>query len=198
MYKKLQKSCIDTKFKRAFLDIYQRCNNKNVKSYKNYWWRGIKCEWLQYKDFYKDMYASFVEHDRIYWWINTSINRIDNNWNYCKENCEWNTFKEQQNNRSTNCIIEWKTLQQRSEELGIDKWKLRHRLINMGMSIKEATNYKIRNKSWIKWIIRSNRDSRWIVQIKENWKTKRKFFRELLDAKYFLDNALLLDTDATN
>lgn len=194
MHEQLQdflNECIDTKFKRAFLDIHQRCNNPKNKNYVNYWWRWVKCEWLQFEDFKKDMYASFVEHNKIHWWIDTSINRIDNNWNYCKANCNWITFKEQQNNRRSNYVVEWKTIQERSEELWIPKWKLRHRVKNMWMSIKEAREYVVRNKSWVQWIVWSNTDNRRIVQRKENWKVKRKYFKSLDDAKYFLDNALL-------
>lgn len=36
-----------------------------------------------------------------------SIDRIENNGNYCKENCKWSTVTEQNNNKRNNIILEW-------------------------------------------------------------------------------------------
>ena len=55
------------------------------------------------------MYDSYLEHMAEYWEKNTTLDRIDNNWNYCKENCRWATYKEQSNNKRNNTIykVEW-------------------------------------------------------------------------------------------
>lgn len=82
----------------TFSMMKQRCNNKNHKGYLRYWWRWIKCEWNNFEEFYKDMYDSFIEHLQKHWKKNTSLDRINNNWNYYKENCRWVTSKEQANN----------------------------------------------------------------------------------------------------
>jgi len=113
-----------TKIYSIYRWILQRCNNKNYKWYKNYGWRWIKCEWETFEIFYKDMKDWYKE------WL--SIDRINNDWNYCKSNCRWATSKEQWNNRRSNHIIEynWKkqTLQYWSEELWIKKTTLSIRL----------------------------------------------------------------------
>ncbi len=77
--------------------IMSRCYDKNNSHYKRYGWRWIKVLWKNYKEFYNDMIEEYIKHRKENWEIKnrqTQIDRIDNNWNYCKENCRRVNAKE--------------------------------------------------------------------------------------------------------
>lgn len=86
----------------TWLGIRNRCNNPKVKAYEYYGGRGIRVcdEWNNsFEAFYRDMGAKPTSKH--------SIDRLDNNGHYCKENCKWVTVKEQANNKSYNVPIEY-------------------------------------------------------------------------------------------
>jgi len=103
----------------------QRCNYRKSISYKNYGKRGIKIcnDWLGYHNFKEDMYRSYCGHVEEYGERQTTLDRINNNGDYCKQNCRWATFQEQQNNTSRNKFIKHNgktlTAMQWSRELSI-------------------------------------------------------------------------------
>lgn len=102
----------NTKIFRVWEGMLQRCNNSKHPSYLRYGARGIKVcvEWENFQQFYNDMGdIPSPEH---------SIDRVDNNGNYCLENCRWATTKQQNRNRGnynvlitymgqTKCVAEW-------------------------------------------------------------------------------------------
>lgn len=99
--------------------MIQRCKNKNATAYDRYGGRGIKiCDrWLGmygFRNFYEDMGSRPEGY---------TLDRIDNDGDYCPENCRWATSKTQNRNRSNNALItyngETKTLKEWSEILGL-------------------------------------------------------------------------------
>jgi len=91
-------------------------------------------EWIDsFEAFYADMGPRPV---------GKTIDRIDNNFGYSKENCRWVDWKTQQRNRRSNhlitfqgetkCLIEW------AEQFGIRKDTLRRRIVIYKWTIDEA------------------------------------------------------------
>lgn len=98
-----------TKIYKIYDSIKQRIYNPNHKFYKDYWWRWLTCQWNTFEEFYKDMWWAYLP------WL--SIDRINNDIWYSKENCRWITMDAQQRNRRNNivysvwwlsmCLSEW-------------------------------------------------------------------------------------------
>lgn len=122
-----------TKFYCVYRDIKRRTENKKDIQYHLYGGKGIKCEWESFGDFKKDMYKSYLLHRKNNpGYRNTSINRVDNNGNYCKKNCRWATHKEQQRNKTTTVYITYKgtikTRKEWSEITGIPDYSIYNRI----------------------------------------------------------------------
>lgn len=124
----------------TWYSMKQRCENKNNTAWDNYGGRGITVceEWQDFSAFLDDMGTKPFGY---------SIERIDNNSGYSKDNCRWASRKEQQRNRrenimfefngKTQCLTEW------SEELGISPATVFSRL-HRGWSVEKSLTHPIR------------------------------------------------------
>lgn len=102
-----------TREHRAWVAIRRRCNNPNTLDAKLYRSKGIKvCKrWDKFLNFLKDMGKCPPGY---------SIDRIDNNKNYCPSNCRWATALEQGNNTSRNVKFTYK-----GETMNMSQWARR-------------------------------------------------------------------------
>lgn len=118
----------------------QRCYNKNHTNYKHYGARGIRVcdEWYNdFSVFVSDMGDSYTS--------GLTLDRIDNNGNYCKDNCKWSNQTQQSRNMRRNVLIEFngetKNIAQWVDDMGMPYAKLHHRL-NRGWDIERALTTK--------------------------------------------------------
>lgn len=139
------------KLYKAWSAINSRCYTKSDQNYKNYGGRGIKvcAEWNKYND---NGYINFKNwmlnqnYDLNKTGIQQTIDRIDNNYNYCPENCRLVSMSVQQNNKRTNKYVYYKgkkmTYTQLSRLLNLNPDLVYYRL-NHGASINELSlSYK--------------------------------------------------------
>ena len=113
-----------------------RCCNKNAPDYKNYGGRGIKvCD--RWKNSFKNFYKDMGKRPK-----GMTLDRIDNEKGYYKENCRWATNKEQQNNKRSNHLLTYAgktlTITQWENETGIKRNTLYARINRCGWSIDKA------------------------------------------------------------
>jgi hypothetical protein len=132
-----------TRLYEIWCGMKQRCYNKNSSHYPRWGGRGITVcsEWLV--DF--NNFKHWAERNG--YASDLTIDRIDNNGNYCPENCRWASVQEQNNNQRTNRLVTFQgktqNLKQWSKELGINYGTLLSRLDKSHWSIEKAFTAKV-------------------------------------------------------
>ncbi len=85
-------------FQRMYDGMKQRCYNPKNKRYENYGGKGIRIspEWLHFETFVDDMFIDYekLKNNSLDLRTSPSIDRIDSNKNYSKENCKWIKYGE--------------------------------------------------------------------------------------------------------
>lgn len=115
----------------------QRCYYKKNRQYHLYGAKGIKVD-PAWRDSFEQFFADMgPKPDKHY-----SLERIDSNKDYTKDNCKWATPKEQANNTSRNRMLTYKgqtkSLTLLAEEYGIGRTTLCNRLFIQKLSLEEA------------------------------------------------------------
>lgn len=93
----------ETRLYRIWQQMKNRCNNPNVIAYPQYGGRGIcVCdEWMHDFVAFKEWSVANGYTDKL------TIDRINNDGNYCPDNCRWVTAAVQANNRRSNVIFDY-------------------------------------------------------------------------------------------
>jgi hypothetical protein len=125
----------ETREYRIWVNMKARCDNKKDMHYKNYGGRGITYDskWATFGGFWNDMRDGYIS--------NLTIDRVNNDGNYCKENCKWSTRGEQNTNQRQNVFIKYNntvdTVTGWARRLGISRATLDYR-IKHGWSIQKS------------------------------------------------------------
>lgn len=141
-----------TKFYKAWVNMKKKCYNIKSDNYKWYGARGIQMsdEWQDFSCFKQDMLDSFNNHVRKFGEQNTTIDRIDNDGNYCKENCRWATWEQQANNRRNSNLVEFygktQNLRKWADELGYKYSTLAMRYYQYGWDVRRCLTTPVNKK----------------------------------------------------
>lgn len=125
-----------------------RCYNPNHQKYEYYGGKGIKTcvEWLIFENFYKDMKESYDRHCKEYGEHQTTIDRINVNKDYCKDNCRWATYRQQSLNKNNTSFVEYQgkkiPLSILAQEYNINRATLYNRIFIMHWNIEKALKTK--------------------------------------------------------
>lgn len=121
----------------SWQQMKQRCTGtSNIENNRNYHDRGISFDhsWTSFDVFFRDMQSS--------WRKGLTLDRIDNNRGYSKDNCRWATRKVQAINRRNTRLVSYmgqlKTLTDWSPIVGVARSTLAQRLYSYKWSIEKT------------------------------------------------------------
>lgn len=132
-----------TRLFKIWSDMKSRCYNKNNKSYARYGGRGISVcrEWVDSFENFRNWAVRNGYEESL------TIDRIDNDGNYCPENCRWATVKSQMQNTSRNRRLwlngEIHTLSEWSDITGIKSHTIARRIDVYKWDLEKALTEKV-------------------------------------------------------
>jgi|SRR5689334_8358237 len=148
--------------KTRFFRIWKQMHNRRkIGIYKQI---SVSERWTNFDCFYEDMHNSYCEHVAKFGERDTTIDRIDNNEGYSKENCRWATMEVQGNNRSNNRFLSFNgetlSLSQWSRKLGITRQALYSRIETNGWPLERALSPSKNPKTKLETLIKDVRSGK--------------------------------------
>lgn len=137
----------NTKLYHSWRSMISRCCDTSNKSYPRYGGRGISVtsDWLIFENFAADMGDAPTRE--------ASLDRIDNDKGYNKENCRWASKSEQGNNTSKSVVFDFRgqklPLRTIAEITGFNYNTLRTRVYRHGMTPEAAVTIPVMTASEI-------------------------------------------------
>ena len=129
-------------------DMRLRCYDEKNIAYHRYGGRGITIcdEWKNDVKAFYDWATANGYKDSL------TIERIDNDGNYCPENCRWATVKEQASNRRSNILVthngKTQTMKEWAHEVGIPYKAVWARMQKLGWSAERALTEPVKKGKW--------------------------------------------------
>jgi hypothetical protein len=167
-----------TRVYKVWQAMKNRCQNPANTLFKHYGARGIRvCErWQAFLGFYEDMGDPSQGQ---------SIDRIDNDGDYCLENCRWADRQTQANNKRNNRRIEYQgetlTMAEWARKLGLPYDTLMQRLEN-GWPVEAAFTYPIGTAYHSKKMAFDPSLGKSIAQLVAEWGVSRQRVHQILHA----------------
>jgi hypothetical protein len=129
---------------RVWCAMRNRCYNPNVRGYSDYGGRGIKvCK--AWKNSFEQFLQDMGERPE-----GAQIDRIDNNGNYCKENCRWASRTTNARNKRTSMYIVFNGVETHiveiSKQCNINAATLRARIRSGNFSDHQVVTEKLHSK----------------------------------------------------
>ena len=124
----------------TWFGMNRRCYNPKAPFYNDYGGRSIKVDerWHKFQNFLDDMKST--------WKKGLTLERINNDKDYSKENCRWATRQEQANNRRSSRWITYngktKTLAMWIKELKLKSSNVRQQYYCLKWPIERCFNHK--------------------------------------------------------
>ena len=133
-----------------WFDMRLRCYDEKNIAYHRYGGRGITIcdEWKNDVKAFYDWATANGYKDSL------TIDRIDNDGNYCPENCRWATVKEQASNRRSNILVthngKTQTMKEWAHEVGTPYKVVWARMQKLGWSAERALTEPVKKGKWKK------------------------------------------------